>query len=69
MKKHTLILALVAGSLAACSSDVEHGENQMESIQEEVVAAELIEELETATEINDEVNALSQEIDELLEEL
>ena len=69
MKKHTLILALVAGSLAACSSDVEHVENQMESIQEEVVATELIEELETVTEINDEVNALSQEIDELLEEL
>ena len=69
MKKHTLILALVAGSLASCASDSDQPEIQIEAIQEEVVAPELMEELESATEINDEVNALSQEVDELLEEL
>jgi len=69
MKKFTLILALAAGSLVSCSSEAEHVENQIEAIQEEVVATELLEELESVTAVNDEVNSLSQEVDELLKEL
>ena len=69
MKKHTLILAIIAGSLASCSGEVEQIENQIELIQEAAVSTELLEELETVTVVNDEVNELNQEVDQRLEEL